>query len=121
MVELGDERAHSVVAQAARMVRGGDEAAAECVHAGQRRYLAGITEIIGVAAARQGGAGGRLDRDKIGVFAAQQLVLHKGGDQAAEVGAAAGAANDNVRVFAQLLHCRLGLQADDGLVEQHLV
>ena len=52
---------------------------------------------------------------------AGELIPHEGGDEAAQVGAAAGAAHHHVGVFPDLLHGQLGLQADDGLVEEDLV
>ena len=50
-----------------------------------------------------------------------QLIRHKRRNQSAQVGAAAGAAHHNVRVFSQLLHGLLAFQTDDGLVQQHLI
>ena len=45
----------------------------------------------------------------------------KGADQAAQVGAAAGTADDDIGLDAVLLQRGLGLKADDGLVQQHLI
>ena len=84
--------------------------------------MAGVTEIIGIPAPRQGGAGGGFDSDEFRAGAdAGEGVLHEGRHQAAQVGAAAGTADDDVGIFADLFHRRFGFQADDGLVEQHLV
>ena len=121
MVELGEDGAHAVVAQAAGVVGGGDEAAAKGIHPGQGGDPAGVAEIVGVLAPGEGGAGGWFHRHDAGIPYPPQLVGHKGGDQPAQVGAAAGAAHHHVGIFPQLLHGQLALQADDGLVEEHLV
>ena len=121
VVQLGEDGAHAVVPQAAGVVGRGDEPAAQGVHPGQRGHVAGVAEIVGVPPPGQGGAGGRLHRHEAGVAAALQLVRHKGGDEAAQVGAAARAAHHHVGVFVQLFHGQFGLQPDDGLVQHHLV
>lgn len=110
-----------MVAQPARVVGGRLEFAAKRVHLGQRRNLAGITEIIGISAARHRWAGGRLHGDEIGVRFAGQPVLHKGCDQAAKVRATARAADDDIRVLVIERHGLFRLQADHGLVQEHLV
>ncbi len=119
--ELRENRAHAMVAQTAGVVRGRNEAAAERVHPRQRRDLAGVAEIVGIFAARERGTGGGLHRNEVRIRFAEQLILHERGNQAAEVRSAARASNHNVRVLADDFHCRLALQADDRLVQQHLV
>ena len=120
--EFGDDGAHAVVAQAACVVGGGQETVAQRVHLAQRAGLASVCKVVGVAAARHRGAAGGLDADEVRVrVGAVELVLHKGAHQAAHVGAAACAADDHVRVLAQLLKRRLGLQADDRLMQDDLV
>ena len=121
VVQLGEDRAHAVVAQAACVVGRGHEAVAERVHAGQRRNVAGIAEIVNVLAAREGRAGRRLNRNDARVSLAEQFILHERGDQAAEVGAAAGTADHDIRILVEHLHSLLALQTDDGLVQQHLI
>ena len=120
-VELGEHGAHAVVAQPAGVVGGGHKAAAQRVHFGQGADLAGVAEVVGKAPAGKAGAGGRLHRDKPVARLAAQLLAHKGGYQTAQVGAAAGAADDDVGAHAVLVQRRLGLQADDRLVQQDLV
>ena len=110
-----------MVAQAAGVVGSGNEAAAQGVHPGQGRDPACVAEVIGVFASGQGGAGSRLHRHDTGIIFALELVGHEGGNEAAQVGPAAGAAHHDVRILPQLLHGQLGLQADDGLMEQHLI
>ena len=82
---------------------------------------AGVAVVVNVLAPGEGGAGGGFHSDELVVGLTADLLTHKGGDQAAQVGAAAGAADDDVRLDAVLVAGGLCLQADDGLVEQHLV
>ena len=121
MIQLGDDAAHAVIAQAAGVVGGGDEAVAQSVHLGHGADHAGVAEVILEHAAGQTGAGGGLHRDDAVIGLAPEHLAHKGGDQAAQVGAAAGAADDDVGLDAVLLQRGLGLKADDGLVQQHLI
>ena len=121
VVQLGQDRAHAVVAQAARVVGRRHKAVAQGVHARQRSDVAGVAEVVGVLAAGKRRAGRGLDRDDARVGLAGQLILHERRDQAAEVGAAARAADDDVRIFVQHLHRLLALQTDDRLVQQHLI
>ena len=83
--------------------------------------MAGVAEVIGEAAPGQAGAGGRLHGDNPVVPLPAEHLAGEGGDEAAQVGAAAGAADDDVRLDAVLVQGDAGLQADDALVEQHLV
>ena len=106
---------------AAGVVGRGNEVGTQRVHLRQRADHAGVAEVVQVFAPGQGGAGGRLHRDDAVVPLTPQLLPHKGGDQAAPVGAAAGAADDNIRHNAVFVHGRLGLQPDHRLVQQHLV
>ena len=53
--------------------------------------------------------------------ASLQLVACKRGDEPAQVRSAARAADHNIGLHADLVERRLGLQPDDGLVQQHLV
>ena len=103
------------------MVGGGDEAIAQGVHLGHGADLAGVAEIIPEHAPGQAGAGGRLHSDDAVIRLAPQHFAYERGDQSAQVGAAAGAADDHIRLNAVLVQRGLGLQADDGLVQQHLV
>ena len=121
VVQLGDDAAHAVVAQAAGVVGGGDEAVAQRVHLRHGADLAGVAEVVAEHAAGQAGAGRRLYGDDTVVRLATEHLPHEGGDQAAQIGAAAGAADDDVRLDAVFVQCRLRLQPDDGLVQQHLI
>ena len=121
VVELAEGGAHAVEAQAAGVVGGGDEAAAQGVHLRQGADHAGIAEVIGEFSAGEAGAGGRLHGDDAVIRLAPELFAHEGGDQAAQIAAAAGAADDDVGFDAVLIQRGLGLQADDALVQEHLV
>ena len=121
MIQLGDDAAHAVVAQAAGVVGRGDEAVAQRVHLGHGADHAGVAEVILEHAAGQAGAGSRLYGDDAVVGLAPEHLAHEGRDQAAQIGAAAGAADDDIGLDAVLLQRGLGLKADDGLVQQHLI
>ena len=83
--------------------------------------MAGIAEIVNILAAGKRRAGGRFHRDDARVGLAEQLILHERGNQAAEVGAAAGTADHDIRILIEHFHSLLALQTDDGLVQQHLI
>ncbi len=110
-----------MVAQAARMVGGRHKAMAKGIHLCQRRHLAGVAEIIRVFAACERRAGSRLNGKNLRVGFAGQFIAHIRCNQSAEVRAAARAADDDIRGFAQNIHCGLGFQANNGLVQQHLI
>ena len=120
VVELGQDGAHAVVAQTARVVGGRNEAAAERVHLRERADSAGVAEVVRELAAREARAGRRFDRDDAVVGFAAEFFAHERGDQAAEVGTAAGAADDDVRLDAVLTERGLRFQADDALMQQDL-
>ena len=121
VIELGEHGAHAVVAKAAGMVGSGDEVASQRVHLGQRAHHTGVAEVISVDAACETRAGSRLNCDDLIVRFAAELLAHEGSDEAAEVGTAAGAADDHVGLDAILVEGRLGLKTDDGLVQKDLI
>ena len=121
VIQLGQNRAHAMVAQAARVVGGRNETAAQGIHLGQGTYHTGITEIIGVSASCQAGAAGRLHRHDIVVRFSAQLLTHERRDQAAQIGAAARAADDHIRLDTVFIQGDLSLESDDGLMQQDLV
>ena len=121
LVQVADHRRHAVVAQTASVESRWREGAAQRVHLGQRRHVAGVAEVIGVLAARQAGAGGGFDRDDAAFLATAQLLAYEREGDAGEVAAAAGAADDHIGVVAGHLHLQHGFLADDGLVHQHMV
>ena len=83
--------------------------------------MAGIAKIIGEATLGEAGAGCGFDGDYAGVALALDLASQVGHGQAGEVGAAAGAAQDDVGLVAGHRHLLDGLLADDGLVEEDVI
>ena len=67
--------------------------------------------------AGKGRAGGRLDRNNPVVGLSAQLLAHKGGYQPAEVGALAGAADDNIGF--DIVHVELPCTQPDNRLVQH--
>ena len=117
-VQFGEDGAHAVVAEAAGMVGGRDEIAAERVHLGERADMARVAEVIGVFAAREARAGGGLDGDETVFRFAAELFAHERGDEAGEIGSAARAADDDVWLDAVFLAGGLRFKADDALMER---
>ena len=117
--ERAEHRRVAVVAQAARVHRRRDEAVAERVHRHQRRHPDRVAEVVGVDAARERRAGGRLGGDDADVLAAgAQEREHEAG----EVRAAADAADDHVgHPDAGELELGDRLLADHGLVQEDVV
>ena len=121
VVELAQDAAHAVVAQTACMVGTGDEAGAQGVHLGQRADHASVAEVVDELAAGEAGAAGGFHGNDTVVGFAPELLAHKGADQAAQVAAAARAADDDIGLDTDFIQRGLGLQTDDALVEQHLI
>ena len=121
VVQLGEDAAHAVIPQTAGVVGRGNEVAAQGVHFCQGAHHAGVAEVIGKLAPGETGAGGGLHGDEPVVLLTPELFTHEGGDQTAQVAAASGAADDDVGHNVVLIQRRLGLQADDTLVQQYLV
>ena len=113
MIQLGEHGAHAVIAQAAGMVRRRDKAAAKGVHFGKRANLSGIAEIIHIFSPGQAGAGRRLHSDDLIVRLPPELLAHKRGNQAAQIGTASRTANDHIRLNSVFIHGGLCLQSDD--------
>ena len=121
VVQLGEDAAHAVIPQTAGVVGRGNEVAAQGVHFCQGAHHAGVAEVIGKLAPGETGAGGGLHGDEPVVLLTPELFTHEGGDQTAQVAAASGTADDDVGHNVVLIQRRLGLQADDTLVQQYLV
>ena len=95
---------------------------AERVHLDQRREAHGVAEVVDVPALGEAGARGRLHRDDADLLVlAGELVGREGEGQACEVGAAARAADHDVGGVVGLLELLPGLEADHGLVHEHVV
>ena len=110
-----------MVAQAACVIGRRDEAAAERVHFRQRADHASIAEVIGEHAACEARAGGGFDGDEAVILFAAQLFPHEWGNQAAEVRAAAGPADDNVGRNTVFIKRDFRFQTNDRLMEQDLI
>ena len=121
MVELGQDRAHAVVPETAGVVGARDEAGTEGVHLRERGDFTGVAEVVSKLASRQRRAGGGFDCDDPVVRFASQLLAHEGADETAKVGATAGAADDDVGFDVDLVERRLGLETDNGLMQEDLV
>ena len=107
----------AVVAQPAGVHGRRHEVVAERVHRHQRRHAHGVAVVVGVDAARERRARGRLGGDDAHVVAAPQ----EGEDEPGEVRAAADAADDHVGPRAGHLELRDRLLPDHRLVEQDVV
>ena len=103
------------------MEAGRHEVRAQGMHLDQRQEVPGIAKVIGVLAAAEARAGRRLDGDDPRLRSAAKLLADKGKSDAGEVRAAAGAADDDVRVVTGHLHLRHGLHPDHRLVEDDVV
>ena len=121
VVELGQDGAHAVIAETACVVGSGDEVTAQSVHLSHGADLTGVGEVICELTSCEAWAGCRLDCDDLIISLASQLLAHEGGDQTAQIGAAACTADDDVGLYVVLVKSRLCLKTDDGLMEQHLI
>ena len=121
LLQVRDQRRHAVITQTAGVEARRREGRSERVHLGERRHVRGVAEVVGVLAARERRAGRRLDRDDARTAPAAQRVADERKRDAREVRAAAGTADHHVGPGAGHLHLLHRLQADDGLVQQHVV
>ena len=121
LVEVADQRAHAVVAQAAGVDRVRDEVVPQGVHLHQRRHAEGVAEVVGVGALGEAGARRRLDRAYDGGHPARPLLAQEREGEAAEVGAAAGASDEEVGGLSDHRQLQQRLLPDHGLVQQHVV
>ena len=97
--QVAEQRRRAVVAQPAGVNPGRHEIVAQRIHLDQRRELGGVAVIVGELALGQAGAGGRFDGDDARALAGE-TVEHVGQRQAAEIAAAAEAADHHVRLLA---------------------
>ena len=127
MVQFREHWAHSVETQAAGVVRGRDELAADGVHLREGAYFPRIAVVVRKDSARKARAAGRLStyyllgaNYLISGFAAQYFTEERC-RKASEVGAAARAAYEYVGPDAVLVQGRLGLKAYNSLMQKHLI
>ena len=114
-------RGHAVVAQPAGVDARRHEAVAQRVHLDQRRQLASCRRSR--SGTGRGSSTGRsaARRPRSGSPCPSSLCADEGERQAGEIAAAADAADHHVGEVADQLHLLLRLQADDGLVQHHVV
>jgi hypothetical protein len=94
---------------------------AEGVHLHQRREPGRVAEVVRVDALGERGARGGLHGPERGAHLAAQLLAQEREREPAEVGPAAGAADDDVGRLAERRQLLQALLPDDGLVEQDVV
>ena len=99
----------------------GLEVVAQGEHGQQRRIACLVAEVVAELTAGELRTAVGLGSNKFGVALAAQVVTHEGERNAAEVGTATEAADDNVGVFACHLHLLLSLETDNGLMESDVV
>ena len=119
--ELRDDHARTVVAQTAGVDVGGLEVVAQGVHGQQWRVAGLVAEVVAELSSGELGAAVGLCGDELGLLAVEQVVAHEGEGDASEVGASSEASDDDIGILAGHLHLLLGLKADDGLVQPHVV
>ena len=101
---------------------GGHEVVAQRVHRQQRGHPGHVAEIVGEGRPWSWSGRRSVRPAMMSICGAVDLVADEREGEPGEVAAAAGAADDDVRVsLADLRELLLGLQADDGLVQQHVV
>ena len=107
----------TVVAQSARVNVGRHEVVAEGEHREERRVARLVAVVVLEVSAGQFRAGCRFGRHVARLAPFLDGVAHEGEADAAEVGAAAEASDDDIGVFAGHFHLFFRLEADDGLVQ----
>ena len=99
----------------------GDKTAAQSVHFSQRADLAGVTEIVCEDAPGKAGTGSGLYGDDTIISLASDHFSCKRRDETAQIGAASGASDDNIRDDMIFVKGCLCFQTDDCLMKQNLI
>ena len=110
-----------MVAQAAGVDAGWHEGVAERVHLDDGRHPGGVTVVEGIGTLRDGRGGSWFDRHQAGALPILQVLAQERIGDAAEIRAAAHAADHHIRVLPGQVHLLEGFLADDGLVQQDVV
>ena len=110
-----------MITQTARVDTGGNEIVPERIHHRDGRHFGGVAVIVRELALGQLGAGRGFDGDIVGLGAFRQRLMNKRERAAREVGPAAVAADDNIRVFVNQLKLFFGFKTNNGLVQNHVV
>ena len=121
MVKFAQNRAHAVVTQSAGVARSRHKAAAESIHLCQRTDFAGIAVVVNITPAGQARTACRFYGDKAVIGFAAEFFAHKGGDQTAEVGAAAGASDDYIGLDIVFVKRSFGFHTDNTLMEHYQI
>ena len=121
VVELGQDGAHAVEAKSACMVGRGDELTADGVHLCQGANLSRVAEIVGIDAAGEARARGWLGSYYLIVGLSSEHFSEEGRGESAQVAASAGASDEDVGLDAILLERSLHFEADDRLMQKHLI
>ena len=119
--QLRHDHTRAVITQTAGMDRRRLEGMADRVHREQGSQTRLVAEVILELAPRQFRAGSWFRRDEPRLLAILDVVTHERIRDAAEVGTAAEAGDDDIRILARQRHLLLRLQADDGLVQTDVI
>ena len=103
------------------MVSGRNKSAAECVHLRERANLTCIAEVICKLASCKAWTRRRLNSDNSVISLASELFAYKRRDKTAEVRAAAGTTDNNVRLYIIFIKSFFSLKTDNRLVEKYLI
>ena len=120
VIQFGYHGTHAMIAQSSGMAGGRNETAAQRVHLGKRTYFTGIAEIISIFTSCQAGAGCRFYCNDIVIGLATEHFACKRRDQTAQIGTAAGTADDHVCLDTIFVEGSLSLQTDNRLMQKYL-
>ena len=120
VVELGENRAHAVVTQTARVRSGRNKSAAKRVHFCKRANATGVAVVVNVLAAREGRTAFGLNGNKLIIRLTAQLFTHKGSDQTAQVRATTGTTDDDVCLYTVFVKRGFGLHTNNRLMQHNL-
>ena len=95
--------------------------AAKGVHLCQRAYHSGVAEVVCKLAPCETWAGCRFYSNHLVVSFAPENLSDERRGKSSEIGAATGAADDDVRLDVILAQRRLGFKSDNCLMQKHLV
>ena len=102
------------------MKRRRNKGVSQAVHGQQRRIARRIPVVIDKGRPRQGGAGSRFNRIDFNVLSVD-FIQDKRKRKPGKIAAAAGAADDHIRIFTDFFHLFFGLKTDDGLMQHDMV
>ena len=103
------------------MADGRNETAAQGIHFCKGADHSRITEVVSIHPSGKARAGCRLHRNDAVVPFTPELLPHKRRNQASQIGSSPGTADNDVGLHAVFVQGSLCLQADNRLVQKHLV